>query len=104
MDTLTQLRYTLSMLGAPTHTHLLENKRLLVPHRVDGVGRGAPLGAIFLLGVSRQTDHLHLDARLHTLVGQKLSGVDLARQQFLMAYIHELINSMKVYFCVDPRI
>lgn len=59
--------------------HLLENKRFLVPHWVDGVGCGGPLGAIFLFGVSWQPDHLHLNPRLHVLVGQELARVDLER-------------------------
>ena len=57
--------------------HLLKNKRLLIPHGVDGVGCGGPLGAVLLLGVPRQPDHLHLHSRLHVLVRQKLARVDL---------------------------
>lgn len=54
-------------------THLFEHKRLLVPHRVNGVGCGGPLGAKFLLGVPRQPNHLHLDASFHIFVRQKLA-------------------------------
>lgn len=61
--------------------HLLKNKRLLIPHWVNGVGCGGPLGAIFLLGVSWQPDHLHLDSRLHILVREKLARIDLVRQE-----------------------
>lgn len=56
-----------------THTHLFKNKWLLVPHRVDGVGCGGPLGAVFLLGVTREPDHLHLNASFHVFVGQELA-------------------------------
>lgn len=56
-----------------SRSNLLENERLLVPHWVDGVGRGGPLGAIFLLGVAREPDDFHLHARLHALVGQELA-------------------------------
>lgn len=54
-------------------THLFEHERLLVPHRINSVGRGGPLGAIFLLGVPRKPNHLHLDARFHIFVRQKLT-------------------------------
>lgn len=49
-------------------THLFKHKRLLVPHRVNSVGCGGPLGAIFLLGVPRQPNQLHLDAGFHIFV------------------------------------
>ena len=68
-------------------THLLKNERLLIPHWVDGVGCGGPLGAIFLLGVSGQPDHLHLHSRFHALVRQKLTRVDLVRQVSLIRYL-----------------
>lgn len=61
-------------------THLLKNKRLLIPHWVNGVGCGGPLGAIFLLGVSRQPNHLHLNSCFHVLVRQKLARIDLVKQ------------------------
>lgn len=54
-------------------THLFEHERLLVPHRVNSVGCGGPLGAIFLLGVPRKPNYLHLDAGFHIFVGQKLA-------------------------------
>lgn len=63
-----------------TDIHLFKNKRLFIPHWVNGIGCGGPLGAIFLLGVSWQPNHLHLHARFHALVGQKLARKDLERQ------------------------
>lgn len=67
-----------------TDTHLFKHKRLLVPHWVNGIGCGGPLGAIFLLGVSGQPDHLHLNPRFHIFVGQKLAWIDLVRQMNLI--------------------
>lgn len=61
--------------------NLVENKRLLVPHGVDRVGRGGPLGAVLLLGVARETDDFHLHARFHALVRQELARVNLARRE-----------------------
>lgn len=60
-----------------TDMNLLKNKRLLVPHWVDAVGCGGPLGPIFLLWVARQPDHLHLHSCFHALVGQKLAWINL---------------------------
>lgn len=62
-----------------TDMNLLKNKRLLVPHWVDAVGCGGPLGAILLLWVARQPDHLHLHSCFHALVGQKLAWINLVR-------------------------
>lgn len=62
------------------NTHLLKNKRLLVPHWVNGIGCGGPFGAIFFLGVSWQPDHFHLNPCFYILVREKLPRIDLERQ------------------------
>lgn len=88
-----------------THTHLLENKRLLIPHWVNGVGCGGPLGAILLLGVSRKPNDLHFDSCFHILVRQKLARIDLMREvnNIWGHTVHVWIaNSMDVSRCVDP--
>lgn len=56
-----------------TDIHLFKNKRFFIPHWVNGIGCGGPLGAIFLLGVSWQPNHLNLHTCFHVLVRQKLA-------------------------------
>lgn len=87
---------TISSQVSEIWANLLKHKRLLVPHWVDGVGRGGPLGAIFLLGVAREPDDFHLHARFHALVGQELAWVNLVRR--------EVKQDMKVaaWVCCGP--
>lgn len=60
--------------------HLLKNKWLFIPHWINGVGCRGPLGAIFLLRVSWQPNHFHLNPCFYILVSQKLPWIDLWRQ------------------------
>lgn len=78
-----------------TNTHLLKDKRLFIPHRVNGIGSGGPLGAIFLFGVTWQPNHLHLNPSFDTLVRQKLARIDLVRQVG-KTWWPKLINRMDV--------